>query len=285
MSKTLLVSGDSYTVANLHPTSGKPWANYIGNEMEWKVKNYARSGASNEFIFNSIIDAIEGNKEEDIVVCVMWSEPFRIGLHDNTCQILNSEEMLTRQSVANDDDHVNSYYIELTSEFTRIANEILMGSDSFMLSNNHGTAYKKCVNHSLRYMFLLEEYCRFNNIKLYHWSSLNVFASPASLAVYSYACGHISNQQQEDIFEKSVDEIKETNQYYKYLAESPNYLGFNFDGWDFIQKRPEWKISDRDHHPNSIGHEELSKVMCKFIKDGIKPTTRNEYSRPIYIYD
>ena len=87
MSKTLLVGGDSYTVANLHPTSGKPWANYIGNEMEWKVKNYARSGASNEFIFNSIIDAIEENKEEDIVVCVMWSEPFRIGLHDNTCQI------------------------------------------------------------------------------------------------------------------------------------------------------------------------------------------------------
>lgn len=277
MTKTLIVSGDSYTVPGQHRSTPKSWASYLAEKRKWVMQNYAKGGGSNAHIFNSTIDAIEHRHTDDIVVITCWSCPTRLNVFDAFCQIVESEEMLLKQVAAGDQNSFN--YVETTSEFTRLLNELV---GKAWHDGSLSEMFKKIVNNSLRYMYLLEEYCKMKNIEYYSWSSLNPFGDYCALK--SFVEAYPIEEDERTVFEKAIEEIKRENDYYYYLKKSDSYMGFNFTCWDYVHQAG-CTVSSKDHHPNDEGHKILAKVIDKFIDDGIKLNITDKYSRPVYIYD
>jgi hypothetical protein len=93
MKKILLVSGCSFTTDNYqsmyHPnmdTNWPKWPELLANKMDLRIINLGRSGAGNEYIFNSISDALIEYGSQVQYVIAAWSQVQR---RDYTTRISN----------------------------------------------------------------------------------------------------------------------------------------------------------------------------------------------------
>ena len=84
MRKLLLVSGCSFTTDNFisiqHPhmdTSWKKWPEILADELNMELLNLGRSGAGNEYIFNSLAEQIVDGKREIGLAIAAWSQAQR----------------------------------------------------------------------------------------------------------------------------------------------------------------------------------------------------------------
>lgn len=298
--KTFIVSGDSYTVPMMYPETPYAWPTFLAQKRGWDLINVAKGGGSNTHIFNSLVDAIEQNKEKDIIVFALWSESFRVNIFDIVCKILESDRGLLKQfDLGNKDasDFTDCTYAKETSRFTHVTIDSLRkkySRDGDIPDIQH--AYERAINFSLRQMWMMDQWCDLRNIEFYHGAAVSPFGD--------YTVIDTLNQyfEMEDLDEnthlqKAIERIEENNPYYKHLIESKNYMGFAFDGWRYINGN-KLNISKADHHPNDAGHRRLSEIIDKFIDDGIKinidekefndgeySKPRWKYSRPVYIYD
>lgn len=290
--RVLIAGGDSYTVRNQHIETPNSWAHYLAETNGWKEYNVARGGASCSYIFNTTIDAIEKYKNDNPVVVVMWSEPMRVNYLDITDIILECEDNLIKQSTQaiGSKNKFTESYIEYISQLTSIVCETFRKSAE---SNDLVDAYESAVNSGLRYMYLLEEYCKFNNIEYYHGASISPFGSYNVAKTLSYAFNpEESTKLKENNAPLNISQatalamhnVKKTN-YYQYLNESKSYMGFEYDSWSIIEN-VNLRISEFDHHPNDDGHRLLAKIIGKFIENGERMNANNNvYKRPVYIYD
>jgi len=285
--KTFIVSGDSYTVPMMHPETPHPWPTYLAQERGWDLINLAKGGGSNTHIFNSLIDAIEQNKEKDIIVFAFWSESFRVNFFDIVCRILESDEGLLRQFDLGEkdvSDFTSSNYAKDTSRFTHTVVDSMQKQIGECVVPEIQYAYECAVNSTLRQMWMMDQWCAFRNIEFYHASAISPFGDYTvinTLKQYFSLEGLDENTH----IQNGVRRIEENNQYYKHLLESQNYMGFAFDGWRYINSN-NLNISKADHHPNDAGHRRLSTIIDKFIDDKIKIDINDgQYSRPVYIYD
>lgn len=78
---TLWTFGDSFTYGHLCNEDSKDkvylkykkenddiWTNHLGKLLNYKVCNFGKSGASNDFIFDTLIDNFDKIKEKDVVI-------------------------------------------------------------------------------------------------------------------------------------------------------------------------------------------------------------------------
>jgi len=282
--KTLIVSGDSHTQPMMYPETPYSWPTYLAQERGWDLINVAKGGGSNTHIFNSLIDTIEQNREKDIIVFAFWSESFRVNFFDIMCRVFESQQILLKNlELGEYGDSHRKYAIEAV-KFSDIIVELIAKNinQSAVPSIQH--AYECAVNFTLRQMWMMDQWCAMRNIEFYHGSALSPFGDHCiiyTLKRHFDMCGlnedaHIQN---------GITRIKKNNQYYKYLNESQNYMGFSFDACTYVIAN-ELNISESNLHPNDQGHRKLSEIISKFINDNVRININNEqYSRPVYIYD
>lgn len=289
--KILIAGGDSYTVHWQHLETPKSWATYLAESNGWKEVNVAKSGASCSKIFNSTIDAIEKYKDANPIVVVMWSEPMRVNFLDIVDIILECEDNLINHSkLSKSLSDQKTIYIEYISELTSIVTQFMV---DYADSPDIVDAYEEAINSGLRYMYLLEEYCKLNNIEYYHGASISPLGGYNMSKTLSYAFDVnkskklIEGDHVLDIASASnlaISNIKKSR-YYQYLEKSKSYMGFEYDSYSVINNN-DLRISEMDHHPNNNGHKLLAQIIGKFIKDGQRiNSNNNHYLRPVYIYD
>lgn len=282
--KTFIVSGDSYTVPLMYPETPHSWPTYLAQERGWDLINLAKGGCSNTHIFNSLVDAIEQNKNKDVIVFAFWTEAFRVNFFDLACGILESEETLLRQFELGEYEDAHKKYAEEVVKFSDLVVNLMEKSMPQSISYRIQHAYECAVNFTIRHMWMMDQWCKFHGIEFYHGSALSPFGDDTMIHTL-HKRFNMDGLSADEHIKNGVSSIKQKNPYYKYLAESSNYMGFSFDGWYYINSN-DLNISKKDHHPNDEGHRRLSQIIGKFIDDNIKININNEqYSRPVYIYD
>jgi hypothetical protein len=278
--KTLIVSGDSFTVPNMHDIAPKPWASYLAEKAGWNIINAAKGGASNHYIFNSIIDELEKHRGEDVYACVLWSEPLRINLFDSSCVVLNSVKHLLNKAQNHPEEmtYTHREYVKTNHAITRkIVDDMKLRYDE-----NFFEIYDKMINHTLRFFKLFEDYCDHNNIKYSHASCLHPFGDETIFDLL------IEPDEDENLasveFKKGLQRIKKSS-YCKQLSDSKNYMGFEFSVSDWIRQTKHY-ISEFSHHPNDLGHQKVAEIYYDFIFNNKQPSIEQDgFMRPVYIYD
>lgn len=69
------------------------WTNHLGKLLNYQVKNLGRNGASNDYIFDTIIDNYENIKENDVVIINMTLHGrIEVPIGDEVLNVLSSYE-------------------------------------------------------------------------------------------------------------------------------------------------------------------------------------------------
>lgn len=292
--KLLIAVGDSFTDPKLYSFIPKVWPEYVAELADWDHINLGKGGASNYYIFNKAIDAIEKYSDRDIIVIANWSCVSRINLFDITSGMLESEEELikTFESKVRDkgvnvtEEYVENMrkYLTRTLQLTNVISQRIDESKEEDISLSD--IYFKIVEHSLRTMYLLEEYCTLRGIEFYHFSAISPIADETFVKAltshqkYSYQIKSFSEEA-----EKGSTKIKNESLWYKKLSESKKYMGFSWDGNHYI-KQHNLIVNRNDHHPNHKGHELLGNLIHNFITNGnVESLNIKKFERPIYVYD
>jgi hypothetical protein len=133
------------------------WANVLSKNNNFDLINDSKCGVGNDFIFHksleSLIKLIDENKKPELVI-IQWSGPNR-RLH---CDI-----------------NGNYYYVNLTDHLKYQPKYEPMGSE-----------------HTLHYMFSLQEFLKINEIKYYFFNYMDLDHSVKSLNTYKkidWECG------------------------------------------------------------------------------------------------
>lgn len=291
--KLLIAVGDSFTDPHLYSFIPKVWPEYVAELESWDHINLGKGGASNHYIFNQAIDAIEKYQDRDIILIANWSDVLRINLFDITSGMLEGEDRLIQrfESKSKDNDFTEERietmrkYLYRTLQLTSVISQWIDESKekNMVLSD----VYFKIVNYSLRTMYLLEEYCTLRGIEFYHFSSISPLADESFVGAMTshQKCTYEIKSFSEEI-EEGIDKIKNKSVWYKKLSESKKYIGFSWDANHYIGQH-ELVVSKNDRHPNAAGHELLGNIIHKFITSEDVDFSLNvdKFERPAYVYD
>ena len=290
--KLLIAVGDSFTDPHLYSFIPKVWPEYVAELKGWDHINLGKGGASNHYIFNQAIDAIEKYHDRDIVLIANWSDVLRINLFDITSGMLEGEERLIQrfESKVEDNDFTEEHVENMRKYLYRtlqLTSAISQWIDESKEDTKLCDVYFKIVDHSLRSMYLLEEYCSLRGIEFYHFSSISPIADESFVGAmtshqkYSYKIESANRE-----IEKGFAKIKNESVWYKKLSKSKKYIGFSWDANHCIGQHG-LVVSKNDHHPNADGHELLGNLIHKFITKEDVDFSMNvdKFERPVYVYD
>lgn len=274
--KTLIAGGDSYTEVT-QDTEGRfidMWPAHIGAE---DYINVGYGGAGNSFIFNRVIDAIEENIEKELTVIVLWSDSARINLLDCVNVQLQSEKQLLKNLHWHLQGRTNNAWTEVISEFSNLIVEIMWSKQK--KKDTAQGFYEKMMIHSLRYMYLLDKYCKAHNIKFYHGCVFDVLGCNTLDALGRYF-------NVEDSVGIRVSALKniEKSYYYNYLQDSKNFMGFDFNVSSYISSK-KLTISKTNTHASEYGNKVLANLINEFITTGDRPPETENIELSTYIYD
>jgi len=85
MTKLLITGGCSNSDPNYAPYQTNhimTWPKIVSVENGWDLLNVACQGASNNYIENTVYDAVLNNLDKDLIVMVFWTEACRLNLWD-----------------------------------------------------------------------------------------------------------------------------------------------------------------------------------------------------------
>jgi hypothetical protein len=267
--KTIIIGGCSWTAGAGVDT---PWPDFLKGYDN--VVNVGRSGASNTYIFNSIIDEIEKHKDEDIAVFALWTDSSRINVFSKADVVLEPQEHLLKKLE-------KDFAIEYLKVAQNMATICLNRLREKCLEMSH--AYEQIVNTSLRTMWLMEEYCRLRDIEFYHGIALNPLGDERLINILKD--GYTDNREAGDIIREAIYNVAHLNPYYNYLDVSKKFMGFKFDMERYIYEN-KYEISENDCHPNVEGHKHMAKIIEDFIETGVR-ISHNEtnFKKPVFVYD
>ena len=82
MAKHLLAVGCSFTEGGIDdgPHLKNPWPKKLGEMLDCQVTNLGQSGQGNDYIFTKTISEVSNNPGKYDLVCIMWTEAFRMGI-------------------------------------------------------------------------------------------------------------------------------------------------------------------------------------------------------------
>ena len=266
--KTIIVGGCSWTAGIGVDT---PWPDFLRGYDN--VINVSKGGASNTYIFNSIIDEIQKHKE-DITVFALWTDPQRINVFSKADVVLEPTAHLLKKL----ERDFTTEYLKITQKMTTVCLNRL-SEVCLELSR----AYEQIVNTSLRTIWLMEEYCSLKNIDFYHGIALNPLGDERLINILKD--GYIDSREAGNIIREAIYNVSHLNPYYNYLDKSKKFMGFQFDMERYIYEN-KYEISENDCHPNVEGHKHMAKIIEDFIETGVR-ISHNEtnFKKPVFVYD
>jgi len=250
MKKKLLAGGCSYTN---RPHQSTPditfWPEYVAGDLNLECINMGRSGAGNDFIFNSIVRGITENDDIELVA-VLWTQMFRL-------DFWNFQKNTTNILVDGCRDSPNAFIgpMESPQKFFSDVSRIFLEK-----LDEHYWLDQYIMNYFLN-ITILRNLCNKLGIKL-------IMAQAMEIEPYH------------TIYKDLLDVEYFFKQFTKQLA----YTGENsenFIGWPILTElggyalqeygkdlyKPENRITDTDWHPNSKGHRVIAdEIYNKYKK-------------------
>lgn len=280
--KTLIVSGCSWTdpnqlsedinVSNNIVHNYNRWPNILADKLNMTLINYGKIASGNEYICSSLIDNITSMNEKKRnnigLVIVAWSEAKRT---DFEYRKNENDYYVNKLFSTRDKKRYNKDYIWDSVLYT----DPLRG-DMF---------YK--VKHSIRYMYLLQTFLKFNNIpyKMVQAIPLQKLSNLGTEFNLDFAFGssqRASQIQNLDIvqnnFNKELSSALVDFQPYHSIDKN-NFIGWptlmQLDGYslydklnqktDFISNLTTFTEYIKDNHPNQNGHNKIANIILNNI--------------------
>ena len=241
--KILLTAGCSYTDKNfqsLDTTAANRggwsmWPELMSAELNLQCVNVAKSGISNDTIFNNLMDAIVEYGDKIDTVAVMWTTGDRIPFFYET--IIPLAELHIRNMTNRSDD------LDRWMDNRPAGNAVLEFFDNPKFDMNK--MLEHCMVSTLRKMYELIQVCKVNNYKLV------MAQGPAYF--------------DETPFGSKVDKVSPfiNNQYFNQLEKHRDkIIGWpllsDLGGWDLDLRRAAYQdttVSEKDYHPNAFGQK------------------------------
>jgi hypothetical protein len=253
--KTLLAVGCSFTdenfISKLHPEmdcSWPKWPEVLSKKLGYEVVNLGRRGNSNDAIFKSAQDYIIDHKVD--MICALWTQATRLNIHD----IENYNWMHSFSHIP----EISKWFVDIDKQ----KNFINIDKFSKLLSWKH-TAL---ANEHLRYVYMLDQLGKYNNIPVYHMQGVRI-----------YFAFTVPNDVRRERKHKEYLNAVLDSPYFKILDKQTNIYGWPFyttlGGKTFKQPIPwvstdikEHIISESDGHPNGKGHQKIASRFMEIIK-------------------
>ena len=264
--KTLLAVGCSFTFkdykSSVYPDidcSWPKWPEIVGKKLGYEVVNLGTNGHSNDNIMRSAQDYLAFNKAD--MVCALWTEPFRLNLHDtyhaNWYSYLSQDAALIMGRVNNqkwrDPSKSLINYKELAKRLCQI------------------DEHARIANEQLRYMHSLDIIGKYYNIPVYHMQGVSLWHTHVYKTA-SEACGYNLSQEERHIKFKLWLRSYMNSPYFDILDKQDNIWGWPFYkelGGDIPIGHAIWPNDNRigkcDFHPNAYGHEILADKYYELI--------------------
>tara|TARA_R100001369_G_scaffold74635_1_gene103412 strand:- start:464 stop:1246 length:783 start_codon:yes stop_codon:yes gene_type:complete len=259
--KTLLAVGCSFTdekfISKRHPEmdcSWPKWPKLIGEKLGYNVVNLGRCGNSNDSIFKSTQDYIVDHKVD--MICSLWTQTTRLNIHDmenfNWAWSFRSKH---ETELHNPSEAANKLVIFKTSVFKR-----LLRWKHTVLANEH-----------LRYIYMLDQLGKYNNIPVYHMQGVRVYY-PFGVSEKSH---ELDNYGKIRLAKSEYLNAVLESQYFEILDKQDNIYGWPFYkelggkslGDNPIPRFPvEYRISKLDTHPNAKGQQKIASQFMEIIK-------------------
>jgi len=284
--KILIVSGCSWTdpnqlsedinVSDNIVRNYNRWPSMLADKLDMNLINYGKIASGNEYICSSLIDNISSmneNKRNNIgLVIVAWSEAKRT---DFEYRKNENDYYVNKLFSTRDKKRYNKDYIWDSVLYT----DPLRG-DMF---------YK--VKHSIRYMYLLQTFLKFNNIpyKMVQAVPLQKLSNLGTEFNLDFAFGSSQRSAQiqnldivQNNFDKELSSALVDFQPYHSIDKN-NFIGWptlmQLDGYslyDKLNKKTDF-ISDltifteykKDNHPNQNGHNKIANIILNNINTSI----------------
>ena len=251
--KTLLAVGCSFTSekfeSTMHPEmdcSWPKWPEVLSKKLGYEVVNLGRRGNSNDAIFKSAQDYIIDHKVD--MICALWTQATRLNIHD----IENYNWMHSFSHIP----EISKWFVDIDKQ----KNFINIDKFSKLLSWKH-TAL---ANEHLRYVYMLDQLGKYNNIPVYHMQGVRIY----------FAFTVPNDVRRERKHKEYLNAVLESP-YFKILDKQTNIWGWPFYkeiGGKSLGDRPnprfpiECRISESDSHPNAKGHKKIASRFMEIIK-------------------
>jgi hypothetical protein len=270
--KTLLAVGCSFTdkkfKSRKYPEMDRSWPKWpelLGKKLGYNVVNRGKAGSSNELILRTAQDYLAVNKAD--MICVLWTEPYRLNIHD--C-IFNSwlTDLIAESGETQDSKVING---------SELAHQLMKGDKHIKLANEQ-----------LRYIHSLDVTGTFHNVPVYHmqgcplWRKF-LYEKYFESTTYANKGGWMGAQGKLDIdsgwmakekFKVWIEAFL-NSPYFAILDKQTNIYGWPFYkelggsiGLNTSSSSPDaknYRISDKDSHPNAHGQEVIADRYYELI--------------------
>lgn len=183
MTKILITGGCSFTDQRtpdyLHEGGVVTWPTKVADYMESKLLNVAKRGKANDYIENTVFDAIlENHDKYDCTVMVYWTEAYRVNVFD-TITLWDYSEKQNRLT-----DKNISQKVAINKSF-RNMRKIQLVCDSFNIPCYHR------LNHGFHAKVKDQE-------DVYHWLVDHPAIAEFNLSYAEVLAGRLSNHNDKD---------------------------------------------------------------------------------------
>lgn len=233
-SSNFLIKGESYPPVD---NKFKLWPELLSEKLDVTLINNSKSGASNLYMFDHLMENIINYGNDIELVVAAWSYGFKTSIFRN----------LELNFISLDDQENGSD--ELIEPVTVIQHKLL--SEDLLFSS---------IEQSMRLMLYLQDACDSKNIKCIHYPLLNLFKSPLDKTAHIELLDKITNSK-----------------YFLKIQEFDNTIGWPSDaflgGFSYNIAYPDKVVSSTDHHPSEEGQKIIAQeIHDKYLK--LKGTTK-----------
>jgi len=241
--EVLLTSGCSFTDNWWTKKHNIPvWPELFAKQIDMQCINLGKRGLGNDYILNSIVDKVATEKNIGLVV-VMWSEFGRIDFElEEDADIYDGLPWI---AVSNSSGHVYPPNVRDILSSTDLKGTIIYRKPLGII---------QLMKKSLRTFYIFQELME--SLKLPYIQIVGPRCLPFS-------------------YHKDATKVLINSPYLNKINEK-NFLGWpifkEIGGWcidDYLDGlSDDFRISEKDHHPNSYGHEEIVKLLNNRKIDG-----------------
>jgi hypothetical protein len=275
MRKLLIVGGCSWSNPNeeCYHVAGidKIWPEMVAEFLDMDLINVSEGGAGNDYIYGQTLDAIEENKNRDIVVMALWSQairmvPFDLPIGQFTFGV--HTPMLVPP--------IGPLKEDIQERFRDLFWLHVYDQDAPMhLQLTKEEFWTKIANVSLRNIYMLDHYCKTRDIPILHHRALHTLAGIEWLL----------KKQINFQLRKQVFDACQNNQYYQKIQKFKNIVGHpNFfePGSSCFDLYEKYYITPQEKHPNTQGH---MLIANSFVNKYIELYEERSTSEPSFVYE
>jgi hypothetical protein len=274
--KKLLAGGCSYT-KRIHWSSTDVifWPEFVAEDLNLECINMGRSGAGNDFIFNSIVRGIAENDDIELVV-VLWTQMFRVNMWNfqkDTINVLDtiykpddwkqhSAQMSRKGWRGREQEKYHKFIYDIAETFQKnLKRSDDAPNDTDARPDIHTYWIDQFIKNYLRNITTLRTLCNKLGIKL-------IMAQAMEIESYQSQYKRLLDFQY--FFKKFAKELACS------YEDSENFIGWPILselGGNALQQygkdlwKEENRISKKDWHPNTKGHRIIADEIYNKYKE------------------